>query len=911
MAADKIPNQDYDSVDQVDGSMPVTAHRPENSTGLVFLKSSGGQYDSEILVTGDESLPWRQNRIKPWTEETVQLKKTPRQVKQIEKEKVEAVELKPAKIQKTPIERAEIEKIELRPQLRAIEDVTLEVPQHIEEVVQESKAERRKRIYKEKYQTDEDSNILDVSRTEEVDETKKAKQTFQSLEDATILKSDKEEMVMEGAQKYVPWRKPKEQLVDDAKSTISDFAVEEALKGEIVAVPWRRGKNQEDTSIVQMPQQVIDLGELPVEDKFLQVEDAEKIKQLRETKEEIRDNQPHQKPEQKPWTEQVGQLKKTQRQVKPIEKEHFGSVELKPTKVQKIEVQSLELEEKDIKQHEAKILKENIMTEDDSNLLKVTTSEEVEIKNDELKAAPWKKSKKLHAEDGVHEKPQEETHEKKTWPTGKRHPQEPEEIEGVQLKPIPRKTPQEKIKPEEVSLKPVIKAPTKDKPDEVEELAVESEPIAHIEKQPDEAQKAPWRRGKKEKTQEEIPEEKTWPTGKRHPQEPEQVEGIQLKPIPRKTPQEKTKPEEVSLKPVTKALTKDKPDEIEELAVESEPIADIEKQPDEAQKAPWRRGKKEKTQEETTEEKTWPTGKRHPQEPEQVEDVQLKPIPRKTPQEKTKPEEVSLKPVTKAPTKDKPDEIEELAVESEPIADIEKQPDEAQKAPWRRGKKEKTQEETTEEKTWPTGKRHPQEPEQVEGVQLKPIPTKTLQEKTKPEEVSLKPVTKAPTKDKPDEAKEIAVESEPIADIEKQPDEAQKAPWRRGKKEKSQEEIPEEKTWPTGKRHPQEPEQVEDVQLKPIPRKTPQEKTKPEEVSLKPVTKAPTKDKPDEAEEIAVESEPFADIEKQPDEAQKAPWRRGKKEKTQEETTEEKTWPTGKRHPQEPEQVEGVQETNP
>lgn len=138
----------------------------------------------------------------------------------------------------------------------------------------------------------------------------------------------------------------------------------------------------------------------------------------------------------------------------------------------------------------------------------------------------------------------------------------------------------------------------------------------------------PWRRGEKKQPAEKQPEEKQWPKGKRKPSAAEEVEQVELKPVPHEKPEEKPK-DQVELKPVEK-----------EEAVQPE-------QPEQVAPVPWRRGQKKEIVEEQPEEKQLPKGKRKPQTTEEVEKVELKPIPRKKPEEPKPKEEQELKPVKK------------------------------------------------------------------------------------------------------------------------------------------------------------------------------------------------------------------------------------------------------------------------
>lgn len=343
----------------------------------------------------------------------------------------------------------------------------------------------------------------------------------------------------------------------------------------------------------------------------------------------------------------------------------------------------------------------------------------------------------------------------------------------------------------------------------------------------------------------------------------------ELKSAPRKQVEQPKKPHEmteVQLKPGAKAVREVIAPAVEEVAplesfteqpVMSEPaqfvaqspeiveqaieLPDlIPEQPQDVEKAPWRRAQKEKPIEEKPEEKQWPSGKRKPKEPETVEKVELKPIPRKQSVPEQKAAE-KLEPRRKSePTvkdADVPTQLPEEHVKAVEET-ISAEPAEAVPTPWIRGKKQKPVEEQLEEKQWPTGKRRPQEPETVEKVELKPIPRKKSEPEVKPVEVLSKPTnaTAAVVEDvdiPAEEERPQGVEEAPAPEVITQ---EEPTPWRRGKKEKPVDKVPEEKQWPIGKRKVPEPETVEQVQLKPIPRKKPEEKPAPEQVELKPIS---------------------------------------------------------------------------
>lgn len=316
------------------------------------------------MITGDESLPWRQNRVKPWTEESVQLKRTVKQKIQVEKEKIEAFELKPSKIQKSQIEKSELEKVDLRTRVKGIESVVESTEEVITE--EETETERRKRVFREKYQEVEDSNLLELERREKIEESRIHKELLKNTEDSSELKlkNQEEETVVK---KYVPWRKTKEQGTEEPI-----IEVEEAKPAEEIPI-WRRGK-KDNTQIVQEPS----------------------------------------KPEEKPWNEQIGQLKKTQRHIKPFDKEKIESVELKPSRIETKDIPKSTLEQvilnRQLTQIQDVVLEKSetqekhflkpqnddetsccktFKAEEDLNLLSISQNEELNTQ----KAVPWRRGK--------------------------------------------------------------------------------------------------------------------------------------------------------------------------------------------------------------------------------------------------------------------------------------------------------------------------------------------------------------------------------------------------------------------------------------------------------------------------------------------------------------------------------------
>ena len=119
-----------------------TEYVEEEDTSMLDLSRT-----EETRKLRREKVEEKVEQAKPWTEEKVTLKKSKPVRKEVERETVETVELRPSKTEKLPVRKPSLEKVDLKP-----------VPTTVTEKITE----------KTEYLEQEDTSLLDVSKTEEV-----------------------------------------------------------------------------------------------------------------------------------------------------------------------------------------------------------------------------------------------------------------------------------------------------------------------------------------------------------------------------------------------------------------------------------------------------------------------------------------------------------------------------------------------------------------------------------------------------------------------------------------------------------------------------------------------------------------------------------------------------------------------
>uniref|UniRef100_A0A182NH79 Ig-like domain-containing protein n=1 Tax=Anopheles dirus TaxID=7168 RepID=A0A182NH79_9DIPT len=836
-------------------SSTTSATTAQDLSDASYDSSTGqSEVDTEFVPQGDENLPWRRSRslsrgpptsvapwrrasqdrrtsrdrslsidkreeVKPWTAEVVKLKKTAKERKTVEKEKLETVQLKPTQIQKPQVKREQLEKVELK----TVKREQQEISEHtMEEMVEAIISEKEDQVdyHVQKLRHDEDMSILEIQ--QQVDElvhkdSEKAagvpwlrggprkeqpqfgKEQFVETDESTLLKVDRDETTIEQEQQKLiidqgagvawrrgkrpePERQPFAQVEDSTMLSVDrseDLREETQPTEQPQAVPWRRGPKVAATHPIEISERE-DTALLKVEqiEQELQQDmkpNEQPVAWRRGPKPAPEEQQPtvEEQPETQlpPWMR--GRKPGPKRELpKPAEPEKVEQVMLKPTPRQKKELPKESVEEVSLKPVPKKPVVEELIPAE---------LEEAEEKT--VKIVKKKKPKPT---------PELESLEKLEFT--------PTEVPEAEKEELPEKLEQE-VEPkqtEEPTIKPKPIPEHEDKPEPEHELEMPSAPE-------EDTSLPPWRRGRKSVPKREIPAAEPVametvtlkPTPKRAKELPqESLEKVSLKPVPQRsevedvpadsvefaevkdiTPKKTKKPKrkedvEPLEKPVYPEIPEAEPIQLEmvELAPEEVPI-----EPEAAPvQPPWRRTPKPKPVETEPEEKKWPTGKRRPPVEEPTEEVLLKPIPKPTKEAVPEPEQK----VTITPKKPEP-------VPSEETPEV---------TPWRRIKKEKPLPEEEEPKEWPKGKRRPLPETPQEEIVLKPIPKPTPEESPKPSE--------EPT----------------IVQPAPEPEQPKPTPWRRGKKDLPKEETPK-----------------EEVTLKPIPKRTEPDQTVQEEVILKPV----------------------------------------------------------------------------
>lgn len=180
---------------------------------------------------------------------------------------------------------------------------------------------------------------------------------------------------------------------------------------------------------------------------------------------------------------------------------------------------------------------------------------------------------------------------------------------------------------------------------EQQPLPVQADNI--VEEQPLQEEPVAWRRGPKKKATEEtkeIPEVKQIQAEDIVEEQPLQEEPVAWRRGQKKQPIDEKPKQELEPKPIQAEEI------IEEQPLQEEPVA-------------WRRGPKKQPTEKQEDEKQWPKGKQMPTPKEEVEKVELKPVPRKKPEEAKTTEQPELKQVQKEEIpEEQPIESTELAL---------------------------------------------------------------------------------------------------------------------------------------------------------------------------------------------------------------------------------------------------------
>ena len=956
---------------------PQSVLRKTEEYDSSFLKVDDSVEEKEVREDKVSSMKTGQEEAQksgplPWTQEAVKLKRTLVQRKELQREMLENVELKPTKRDMKELPKEELERVDLQPislgpqEPKKPEGVTLH-PVERDAVAPSGAAEVTwKAPHPNKIKSD------------------KSGVTVRKDQDGLITRKDEEDItVLQIESTQDTTLKTKEMLERVRKEEDSSLLIIEDTNREQHTAPWR----------VQ--------------------EDKSRILSKTKVKEGI------EVPRQVPWTKEITVLRKAPREKKEPQSSQLDEVQLKPVKKpSKIEtlsdtdvIQKLGPEEsrtlkviQGMEQDQlSKVPWQEV--EDDTMIKSRTLQEEVESiaavdtelvpvqlpaqeqpKEDE----PFMKSElPWHRDDKPVQDTVLEFKSEVPWRRGKKPREEETKSEKVTLKPVRKEIPNQLEKKETVELKPVTKdSPHSQQPDEVvlkEEIEGGKDDIQHkpfkpvsgmkvpdkeakpvpsmvTEEKPEEEKvpyksELPWSRGKKAVKKVPKPEVATLtPIEKEVTKDVEQVEKVELKPIPSERPQS-VKPEEERVTPIKQ--TQSPVDEKEREVVTVQPVSRKEKLVGENEDIKLKPvPRKEKPEEEKEEVKLKPIPRKE-KPVEEKEDISLKPIPRKEKLEEEK-EDVKLKPIPRKekpeedkedvklkpiPRKEKPEEEKEdvslktiprkekpgeekkervipwrkkVAQEKEEVElqhvlkedkltenvhdvqqptlpavvkeekEVEEEMPDKSAVPWRRARKpvkpvqEVPQPEVVTLK--PTKKEVTTIVEQVEKVELKPIPGERPQS-VKPEDETVERVIR--TERQVDEKEGEVVVLQPISRKEKPVEENEDIILKPAPRKEKPEEVKEEvKLKPVPKKKKPE-EEKEEVKLKPIPRKEKPEEEE-EEIKLKPV---PRKEKPEEEKE-EVKLKPVSRKEKPEEEKEEVKLKPvPKKEKPEEEKEDVKLKP--------------------
>lgn len=649
--------------------------------------------------------------IRPWIEEVIKLKRTELQRKVIERPQLEKVDLKESHIEHHEIPKEQLEMVDLKcvqypidqskfgrfPQQGAmgeseltIEDMTqeqreaIEVAKQIDTLIQKDSTKGVPwEIQKQQLKTIERAQkIIDKFKVEEVDSTdirkqqeilrQKHLQRISNQEDITMLTREEQMAIEAGkiksqisygkptqmAQKMQPCHETEDMLTvsEDAQldmRKIDQHEQETSAMSQRGKKPKSSDKgvppHTEDTTILSVKereeilQRELKTGESPVgwrrgpkgragkmthteESEILQVEQTEGIPSIphqkqttkqpgKATVQHIEDstilgvkrreeiNQKIIETGEKPvlWKrgpkQKVGELSHTEESAILEVEQSDGISQPKIIQRGKSAKQTPSQHVEDVSVKEApigwKIGKKPQKTDkktEQSTQLEVTEGgiQSAVLPKSEEKSVPWLRGKTKPQPQQQEEHP----HEVKLKPATRKsidQSKEPHEMTEVKLRSVPRQPKQEPPKPaenqpEEISphttdivpsdatysvtwtaeeIGPLNKTP-KEKSIEEKAILPTDEPALIG---PQEKEKVPWRCGDKKKPNEKLPEEKQWPTGKRKPKQSEDIDNVELKPIPRKKPLRKESEETPDKITPTKLPSVDRVESIDELAL--------------------------------------------------------------------------------------------------------------------------------------------------------------------------------------------------------------------------------------------------------------------------------------------------------------------------------------------------------
>ena len=693
--------------------------------------------ESEKSVPKDDSVPWRsrdksprsgfprrnlplednlkkdfESKPKPWTEETITLKKTNIEKREIEKEKLETVDLKSfdkkQKLETTKGDETTTQKLTSKTKFDETEDRIIKKYDVTEEEEEEEIGEKTK---PKGIPWKRGLKKLKESKLEQIKDTTKIRdRSLDSLQKATD--DNKRKPKLTG--KYQT-DETVERPFGGRRTSLHDH-IEEEEKKQMKQVPWTK----QMPTLKRTTPQVKEIPKETLEEVTLKPTVLEKKLPTKEKLPDV-DLKPVEKQDKNKLKEEIktkmeSDIKKIltdkEKKLKSIIKEKSVDSDNEDNKRKRVDFLK-EVEEVLISPLNDDVPKNEkyIMTED-SEILKTKTDETID-----QTLHPF--NKKIIRQKTPIKKSIEE--DESYWPKEKNKIKDVEENEGIHLKikqdeyntePTNEKEDTEEERKDEKTLPwKRGKKPSELKPQKAEESSVESE-------KPHQVTLKPVKRPQpKEHVPEQIEKVELKPVVKvKHEDKPEEMEKVELKPVEReepeedKTPDDKRKPKQKRRKPELKDI--ESPDDVELEKYEPFEKDDKVPEPKEEVKVPWQRGKKPEKPTEEDKKPEWTItkkpkpedkpeedvefmkGKRRPKPEEEKETVQLKPFKKDKPEDTKKdddskpikfrpqpsdeqPEQVVLKPIKRPQPKEvAPEEVEK--VELKPVKKI--KPDEKPKS---------------------------------------------------------------------------------------------------------------------------------------------------------------------------------------------------------------------------------------
>ncbi|KAK3921145.1 Titin, partial [Frankliniella fusca] len=319
----------------------------------------------------------------PWTEEPIQLKRTPREHKEVPKETVEQVHLKPSKIERKEVPKEQLEHVDLKPAEKIPKEAP--TPDHVilKPIPKPSRGAVQDQTMLQPYSETDDASLLSLNRKVDETETKKPRPDF--LEMVRSQDTDHTD---------VPffWKRG---------GPIPDEVEIRHVQGE-------------DTTVRELERTIRRLKEEETKEQFSETEDTAKLA-IEATSEESKIQKRSvplgdDKPQPVPWTQQSIHLRTAPREKREIPKETLPGVSLKPTQIvsrptskESVEYVSLKPVSKDSRESghpqnatltevERSIL--GFVETDDSNLLRYEQLEETDtVKSKEI-GVTWERGTK-------------------------------------------------------------------------------------------------------------------------------------------------------------------------------------------------------------------------------------------------------------------------------------------------------------------------------------------------------------------------------------------------------------------------------------------------------------------------------------------------------------------------------------